>query len=93
MIKKKNLTNTDTIFYYCKGNSFYIDMSSYLSSEEMAKYDESLVQLDTENIGYPAGMKPGMTLDDGYINADIQAGYIPIVFRTDVLHHLRKQKT
>ena len=84
--KKKELITANTIYYYCKGNSFYIDTSSYISSEEMAKYDESIVELDTENIGYPAGMKPGMTLEDGYINADIAAGFIPIVFRTDVIN-------
>ncbi len=84
--KKKVLKNQDTIYFYCKGNSFYIDMSSYIGSEEFAKYDDSMIQLDVENIGYPAHMKPGMTLEDGYINADITAGYIPIVFRTDVIN-------
>jgi len=84
--KKKKLTTADTIYYYCKGNSFYIDMSSYISSEEMGKYDEAMVQLDVDNIGYPANMKPGMTLKDGYINADISAGFVPIVFRTDVIN-------
>ncbi len=84
--KKKVLTNQDTVYFYCKENSFYIDMSSYLGNEEMAKYDESMIQFDVENIGYPTNMKPGMTLEDGYINANISSGFVPIVFRTDVIN-------
>ncbi|NPA44223.1 MAG: hypothetical protein GXO49_01685 [Chlorobi bacterium] len=84
--KKKNLTNADTVFFYCKGSSFYIDMSSYLNNEEMSKYDESMIQLEVKNIGYPTNMKPGMNLEDGYINANISAGFMPIVFRTDVIN-------
>jgi len=81
--KKKKLTTSDTLTYYCENNMFYIDMTSMLSSEQLSSYDEAMVEFEFDNIGYPAGMKVGTTLKDGYIEANILVG-IPITFRTDV---------
>lgn len=80
---KKELLSQDTLEFFCKDNVFYIDMNSYLNKEQMAAYDESQITFSFENIDYPASLKPGTTLKDGYIQADIFAG-ITITFRTDI---------
>ncbi len=81
--KKREITNQDTLEFFCKDNTFYIDMSTFLNEEQMKAYDESQITTDYKNIGYPVNLKPGMTLEDGYVEATINAG-VPIVFRTDI---------
>jgi len=81
--KKREITSQDTLEFFCKNNAFYIDMNSFLNKEQMETYDESQITMTFKNISYPVNLKPGMTLDDGYVKAEINAG-IPIVFRTDV---------
>ncbi len=81
--KKRKITNQDTLEFLCKDNTFYIDMNTFLNEEQMKAYDESQITIDFKNISYPANLKPGMTLDDGYVKAEINAG-IPIVFKTDI---------
>ncbi len=81
--KKREITNQDTLTFFCKDNVFYIDMSSFLNKEQTEAYDESQITINSENIGYPANMKPGMKLNDGYVEANINVG-IPLVFRTDI---------
>ncbi|MCF6366474.1 MAG: hypothetical protein L3J35_09775 [Bacteroidales bacterium] len=82
---KKELINQDTLFFYCKGNVFYIDMGSYLNEEQLSNYDESLIEITSDNIGYPSNLKPGTELKDGYVQADINVG-MTLTFKTDVIN-------
>jgi len=81
--KKRKVTNQDTLEFICKANVFYIDMSSFLNKEQLNAYDESQVTMTFKNIDYPANMKPGMRLNDGFVEAEINVG-VPLVFRTDI---------
>lgn len=81
--KKREVISKDTLEFFCKDNAFYIDMNSFLNKEQMKSYDESQITMTFKNISYPFNLKPGMTLDDGFVEAEINAG-IPIFFRTDV---------
>jgi len=81
--KKRKITNQDTLEFLCKDNSFYVDMNSFLNEEQMKAYDESQITMTFKNISYPVNLKPGMILEDGYVEAEVNTG-IPIVFRTDI---------
>jgi len=88
--KNKDVLKKDTLEFFCKNNTFYIDMHSFLNEDQLKSYDESQITMDFKNIAYPTNLKPGMTLEDGYIEATINAGF-PIVFRTDITN--RKAET
>ncbi len=81
--EKKEIVNQDTLRFLCKDNMFYIDMGSYLNEEQLGAYDESQIEITYENIGYPADLKPGSTLKDGYVEAKVNVGMI-LTFRTDI---------
>ncbi len=82
--KKKELTSQDTLAFFCKDNAFFIDMSSYLNQEQMATYEDADIKIDFDNISYPANMKVGSVLKDGYVKADLTMGMIMMTFRTDI---------
>jgi len=83
--EKKEVVNQDTLNFFCKDNMFFIDMGSYLNEEQMGTYDESQIEISFDNIGYPANMKPGTELKDGYVQADINVG-MTLTFKTDVIN-------
>ncbi len=82
--KKKELTSQDTLAFFCKDNAFFIDMSSYLNQEQMTAYEDADIKIDFDNISYPANMKVGSVLKDGYVKADLTMGMIMMTFRTDI---------
>jgi hypothetical protein len=81
--EKKTKVNEDTMIFICKNNVFYIDMSSYLNEEQLKSFDESQIEITFDNIGYPTNLKPGVEMEDGYVEAKINAG-MPLTFRTDI---------
>ncbi len=80
---KKEVVGQDTLEFICKDNMFFIDMGSYLNEEQMGAYDESQIEVTFDNIGYPANLKPGSTLKDGYVQADINVG-MTLTFKTEI---------
>ena len=80
---KTEILRQDTLVFFCKDNMFFVDMSAYINKDQLKSYEESQIEFTFENMGYPKNLKPGSTLNDGYINADILAG-ITISFRTDI---------
>lgn len=80
---KKEILNQDTLEFFCKDNMFFIDMGSYLNEEQLGAYDESQIEISFDNIGYPANMKPGTELKDGYVQADINLG-MTLTFKTEI---------
>ena len=80
---KKEIVNQDTLKFLCKDNVFYIDMGTYLNEEQMGAYDESQIEITYDNIGYPADLKPGSILKDGFIKAEINVGMI-LTFITNI---------
>jgi len=81
--KDRKMTSEDTLEFFCKGNMFYMDMSHFLNKEQLGAYEESDIEITFENIGYPTDLKPGSELNDGFIQALINAG-MPITFKTDI---------
>ncbi len=81
--ENKEVVSQDTMEFLCKDNMFFIDMGGYLNKEQMGAYDESQIEVSFENIGYPANLKPGTTLNDGYVQADINVG-MTLTFKTDI---------
>lgn len=73
--KKKNDLESD-FKYKCSGNTFYIDMNTVLNQEMMAAYDDASLKVTTNNLEMPANLKPGMELDDGEINMEVQIEYM-----------------
>ncbi len=82
MDDKKKTVSEDTMVFYCKDNTFYVDMSSFLNEDAMGG-DGVQMELTFSEMGYPKSLAPGTTLDDGWVQASINAG-IPMVFRTDI---------
>ena len=83
--QKKEITNTDTLEFLCKGDVFYIDMTRYLNEEQMNAYEDAEITVTYDNLGYPLGLQPGTQLEDGYVQAVINAG-MPITFRTEIVN-------
>jgi hypothetical protein len=81
--EKKELIGEDTLEFYCKDNMFYIDMSSYLSKEQMGAYEGAEIEISFDNIGYPQNIEVGTQLKDGYVQAEINMGMV-LTFRTDI---------
>lgn len=81
--ENKEKVKEDTMIFICKDNVFYVDMSSYINEDQLKAYDESQIEITFDNIGYPANLKPGTELKDGYVEAKINVG-VPISFRTDI---------
>jgi len=82
---KKALLSQDTLDFFCENNNFHVDMETYLSKEQLAAYEESEIKITFENIDYPVDLKPGTSLKDGFIQAEINVG-MPLIFRTDIVN-------
>ena len=80
---KKEILSQDTLEFFCKGNMFYIDMTSYLNEEQLSAYEDSEIEISFENIGYPSDLKTGTVLEDGYVQAVVNMG-MPMTFKTDI---------
>lgn len=50
----------------------------------MAAYEDADITIDFDNLSYPANMKVGTVLKDGYIKADIAMEIINLTFKTDI---------
>jgi hypothetical protein len=82
MDDKKKMLSEDTMTFYCKDNTFYMDMSSFLNEEAMGGEGVEM-EMTFSEMGYPKSLNPGTTLNDAWVEAKIVAG-IPMVFRTDI---------
>lgn len=82
---KKALLSRDTLEFFCEDNNFYIDMETYLNKEQLAAYEDAEIKITFENIDYPGDLKPGASLKDGYIQAEVNVG-MPLTFRTDIVN-------
>jgi len=80
---KKKKTDEDTVKFYCKDNTFYVDMNAYLNKEQLKSYDETQIEINFSEMGYPKNLTVGTTLEDGFVEAVINAG-ITLTFRTDI---------
>lgn len=81
--KGKNPYETDMVFK-CVDNVFYIDMEGYINQEQIEAYKDMDITVTTKEMGFPADIKEGQTLEDGWINLEILMGSLPMNFRVDV---------
>ncbi len=83
MDDKKKTVSEDTMTFYCKDNTFYMDMSTYMNKESMGEIDPSQIEMTFSEMGYPSSLNVGTVLNDGYVEAKFNSG-IPLVFRTNI---------
>lgn len=71
--------------YFCKGDTFEIDMKSMLNQEQMAGFENMTIEYTMENMSYPKAMVAGMTLKDGFVEAVISnEGMKIMTMRNDI---------
>jgi len=71
--------------YYCKGETFEIDMKSFLPQEQMAGFKDMTIEFTTDNMAYPKVMTAGTTLKSGFVEAIISnQGMKFMTMRVDV---------
>ncbi len=63
--------------YKCINGEFIMDMSSFMSSEQMDAYKDMEVKVSTEQIYIPSNYKVGEILNDGFIKFNI-SGNSPV---------------
>lgn len=80
--KKDNLTFESDMEVSCENDVFNISMENFLNGETMAAYKESDVTIESDNLKYPANMKPGMELNDGSIKISVRSTAMPVMNMT-----------
>ncbi len=82
---------TDTVLldFYCRGDSFYIDMRAYLSQLGLDKYKGMDIKVETKNIELPAHPKAGMSLPDASVVAVVTNNGVKLI---TVSSYLRNRK-
>jgi hypothetical protein len=77
--KKDKLVMTQTYSLHCKQGNFYVDMESLMSPEIFGAYESMEVEVNTEDLQFPAQAKAGTTLPDGVLTAKISSSGIAIL--------------
>ncbi|MDD2636722.1 MAG: hypothetical protein PHW82_14620 [Bacteroidales bacterium] len=82
---KGESTGTNELTYYCNGDVFEIDTKSMLDQSQMSAYESMQIEYTSENMQYPANLKQGMSLKDGFVEAVISnEGIKMVTMRVDV---------
>lgn len=81
---KDGLVYEGDLAFKCSGNKFIIDMRSFINPEQMEGYRDMEMEITMDEISIPAELKPGMKLDEGYINMAIDAGMMSMNFKTRI---------
>ncbi len=78
-------TSTNEFTYYCSGDVFEIDTKSMLDQSQMSAYETMQIDYTFENLQYPANLKQGMSLSDGFVEAVISnEGMKMLTMRVDI---------
>ncbi len=72
------------VTYYCDGDNFEVDLTSMLDQNKMPTSENMTVEYTMENLKYPAIMTEGMSLADGFVEAEISNEGMAFVMRLDV---------
>jgi len=89
-IDQKMYDKTDELVYEgqlnfkCFENNFYFDMNSYLDRQQFAMYENMEVKVTMDDIFFPETLEAGMSLDDGFINIEINAQMMKMNFNTRI---------
>ncbi len=70
--------------YKCVGNTFYLDMNSFVNQEQMKAYENMDVKVETDEIDIPSKYSVGQSLKDGKINMIISGGPMDMSFSVEL---------
>lgn len=84
--KKQKEVSRDTMIFSCADGVFYVDMDAYVDDGQTEAYEESQISFEFENIGYPANMSVGSTLDDGSVTFTVDMGMMTISNETRIIN-------
>ncbi len=69
----------------CKDNEFNLSMENFINGQQMSAFSEADVTIDSDNLRYPANMKPGQELNDGVINISVNNAGMPMMNMTTTI--------
>lgn len=69
----------------CKDNEFNLSMENFINGQQMSAFSEADVTIDSDNLRYPANMKPGQELNDGVINISVNNAGMPVMNMTTTI--------
>ncbi len=71
----------------CKDNVFNLSMENFINGQQMSAFEEADITIDSDNLRYPADMKPGQKLNDGEINISINNSGMPMMNMTTTINN------
>ena len=69
----------------CKDNVFNLSMENFVNGQQMSAFSEADVTIDSDNLRYPANMKPGQELNDGEITVSVKNAGMPTMNMTTTI--------
>jgi hypothetical protein len=72
--------------YKCVGETFFIDMNTFMDPKTMEAYKDMQMKMTTDNIVIPALLETGQKLKDGFVKMEILAGAFPITMKVDIIN-------
>jgi len=69
----------------CKDNEFNLSMENFINGQQMTAFSEADITIDSDNLRYPANMKPGQELNDGVINISVNNAGMPMMNMTTTI--------
>jgi len=79
---KKGNEMQNTYEFKCVGNTFIIDMNTFIDEQQMAAYEDMEMTVTSDEIAFPSDIEPGMELKDGSINMEVATGPVTLNFST-----------
>jgi hypothetical protein len=85
--KKDKSKMTFTFTSKCDGNSFYIDMKSFLSGMDVKNFSD--FKIESSELQIPLGLTAGQKLNDGWINMSMQTeSPVSMGFKTTITNRV-----
>lgn len=72
--KKDKPTLTQEYEIYCKDGVFSLDMKAMMNPETFASYENMEIEVDAEELEFPATVTPGMELPDATLTVSVSSG-------------------
>lgn len=72
--KKDELTGTSNMTMKCVDNKFYIDMSIYMSGEQLSAYEGMDMTIAGDALEFPSSLSAGQTLPEGNLVITVSSG-------------------